>query len=461
MKNFKSDDKTSNRPSDTITTHVARYENMLPVGDPAYYFTNSEKSATTCERFWFYEYSRGYHTDGVGTSLTYGVILHRLLEDILSVVQEYNIPHCLPLLDDCYKILSANLHDYIEEQQEHINEYDANFESELLLRLTNSLQGWHDNFSKILEEWDIVAVELPIYKDVTLSTGETTASFNTVYLPTSTGGLTRLAQLGEANNMQGFYEIVLNESDYDLMGYTDDIDLRLDLDKIEMRKIELPVRFLGKIDVLLQHKEDEKRLAVLDHKTTASCDRYESRARYDTQLPTYASVVNSMIKQGKLNTVPEGAKVDTLIYDLISNKIGAAPTPLKSGKLSSRVSCPSYLFEEAIESLKLEKKDYTEKLEELRDNDSKFFRTIERDFLSDDDFVIRSEIAATADFLVDKHQKLSATNNASRSNIYRHVRRNSGQCDRFGRCKFSAICLANNTKSAILKTRSKIYWTHN
>ena len=67
-----------------VRTQLARYEEAFDGVGKAFVFTNSERSSMMCPRFWALEYVQNVKTTDRAQALSYGVIVHRLLELILK-----------------------------------------------------------------------------------------------------------------------------------------------------------------------------------------------------------------------------------------------------------------------------------------------------------------------------------------------------------------------------------------
>ena len=71
-----------------METQLRRYEGKFnSLNEPSMVFTNSERGAMNCPRFWLYDYVQNINTGDTAPALSYGVIVHRLLEEIVREIQ--------------------------------------------------------------------------------------------------------------------------------------------------------------------------------------------------------------------------------------------------------------------------------------------------------------------------------------------------------------------------------------
>ena len=390
-------------------------------------FSNTERTSFGCPRLWAFDHVQNYATEEKSDALMYGVIWHSLLEQILIGVKESD---SLPTKDALSHFLNENLTPIIENA--YLSSGDASLLDEAIQfgkvedierRIMNAIPGWILSWKDIIKRFKVLEIELTVAAPVVTVEGEI-AKFSTFIV--DEGDHLRLARIGEYG---------------------------------KSKSAELPYYKIGKIDCLLEERSTGE-LWICDHKTSSSPASYENSITYDLQLPSYASLLDWEINDGWLQKY-KGKEITGIIYDICHSKIPSIPKLLKSGKLSTAKNSgvPSWIFEDAIEHYGLGKSQYKDHLEFLRNNvDTKKF--MQRYYYINEQDIDRcaSEDFGIASAMNRKRNELVLTEEDSKLDFdavaYRYP-----ICQKYGSCKFSSICLADNHPKVIIEEKStKIRW---
>ena len=393
-------------------------------------FSNTERSSFGCPRLWTLDYVQNYKTEEKSDALMYGVIWHCLLEKILLDVKQtdklincndvaaFLNEHLTPTIENCY--LSSGDASFLEEAMSFgkIEEIEQ--------RVINALPGWVLSWQEVIKRFKVLEVELTLAAPVVDYNGEIKKF--PVYV-VEDGDTVRPARIGEGNK--------------------------------DNRK-EIPYYKIGKIDCLLEERTTGD-LWICDHKTSSSPSSYENSLTYDLQLPSYASLLDYEINDGELQQY-KGKEITGVMYDICHSKISSIPKLLKSGKLSTakNAGITSWIFEDAIEHYGLGKSQYKDHIEYLKNNvDTKKF--MQRYYYVNEQDIERcaSEDFGVASAMNRKRSQLAMTEEDSKLEFdeiaYRYP-----VCQKYGNCKFSSICLADNHPSVIMDHKSdKINWLRN
>ena len=424
--------------------YVGKFDGL---SEPAYIITNSERSSYSCPRFWALEYVQSMDSGEKSKTLSYGIIVHQLLEYFLASAKDEDR---ILSLDEMIDIHRKTTPDLLEKEFD--GNVDEEFQNHCMDNIGRSLIGWRNNWLDIWSKWMVIGVELDVYAPIKNADGSNYREQIPCIEMTIDGEVyTRPARQGEMKADAN--------GDVDLMLSPEEIELLQKAGKLEVKTIEMPVYIAGRIDVLLRNREEPKELAVLDHKTTSALWKYEKQAPFDIQLPTYAYLVERGANLGDMGDL-SGCKVTTVMYDLLHSKI-PSPKPLKSGKLSTRSSCPSWVLEAKIAELDLDRTDYLELIEDLKLSDSKYFNIVSRDLFDDDTARIEGELKGITQSMIQRRQKIAKISLSEKSEFDAIVPRQPSQCIVWGNCKFSEICLNNNQNYGSIKERPRLHWLTN
>lgn len=391
-------------------------------------FSNTERMNLACPRLWTYSHVQNYRIKEKGEALSYGIIWHTLLEHILLQAKEEDKFMSEKEIKDYVKDnITAIIENYY---MDNINEETLNENflfgtiQDIQERIQNAIVGWHRSWKEFMEQYKILEVELVVCAPVLNYEG------NINKFPTYIREMpeySRPSRIGEKN---------------------------------KSKLIEIPYYKVGKIDVLVQDRNNGD-LWICDHKTSSSPAQYENMVAFDVQLPSYASILDYEILFGDLQHL-QGNKIAGVIYDIAHSKIKGIPDLLKSGKLSKAKNSgmTSWIMEDAIKKYGLSISDYKDHLQYVRNNtDTKrnfqrYFHLTQEDMdrCADEDYGLAYTIANKRRQLVEISEDSIVDFNAI---SYRYP-----ICQKYGNCTFSSFCLANTQPSVIeLEQVDIIKWT--
>ena len=443
-------DKRDFNGDQRMRTILSRYEDKFTeLEEASYIITNSERSAMICPRYWMYEYVQNLDTGEKADALSYGVIVHQFLEMVLKDVQQSGI---FPSLDQLNELHRTKLMKIIEN--EFTEQGICGCKPEMVMAIANnikrSLKGWRDQWIVLLEKWDIIGVELELLAPIKDTSGnEYRADVKVVKMTSPDGSIyMRPVRQGES---------LINEGQRDLIFSSEEVKILQEANNVEIIDHNMPFYITGRVDCLLQSKTDPTKLAVLDHKTTGQLWKYEKNAPYDIQLPTYAYLIENGINLGDLDL--SNKRVSTVMYDLLHSKVPIPPKPLKSGKFSTRQNCPSWIFEEALNRKGIDHSDYQTVIDELKENDTKYFKIVERDLFDEDTQRIEGELYYISRKMIDHRKAISNVAIADLIGIDGACARQPFHCVMWNNCKFSTNCLNNSIEYVNIEEKPKIYWT--
>lgn len=427
-----------------VRTQLSRYEEAFDGVGQAFVVTNSERSSMMCPRFWALEYVQNVKTTDRAQALSYGVIVHRLLELILKDVQ---ITDKLPSVERLIQFHRSQTPRIIAEEAENGSiDQDAT-----MTNIERSFEGWRPLWAKLLETWKIKAVELDLIAPILRGkAGPYVPQVPIIKIVQPDGSsYSRPARLGELHkSLDDEAQLTLSDEELELLKTASSCAIGLE---------EIPMFIAGRVDVLLVSRSNPKELAILDHKTTGSLWKYTKSAPYDVQLPTYAYLIEHGTSRG-VKYAQDGEKVTKVIYDLLHSSLPDLPQPLKSGKFSSRTSCPSWLFIQALDHNGADRGEYEEKIEDLRLCDTKYFDMIHREIYPSDVDRIGSELYGVAKNMIRARNSIAHSDPSDPHGLDQSAPRAPHQCVLWGSCKFSTNCLDNNSTRVIIEERPKLFW---
>ena len=391
-------------------------------------FSNSERDSFGCLRLWSLSYVQNYRTEDRAEALTYGTIWHTILEKVLLEVKENDTWMTEERLTE---ILNDDLLPIIEN--EYLSSGDAQALEEAMSfgkideiqeRIINAIPGWLISWKEVFSKFKILEVEVPLAAPVVDVDGNI-AKFSVPII--KEGDVYRPARIGESG---------------------------------EYAKI--PYYKIGKVDCLLEDRVTGD-LWICDHKTTGSPSSFENSIPFDVQLPSYASLLDWEINYGELQKY-KGKRITGVMYDICHSKISSIPNLLKSGKLSmaKNAGITSWIFEQAIELYGLGRSQYRSHLEFLRNNvdNKKFFQRYY--YISETDIDrCASEDFGIANAMNHKRNSLNRLKKDDKDGFDAEAYRYP-ICKKYGNCKFSSICLADNHPSVIMvENDTPILWCDN
>ena len=390
-------------------------------------FTNTERMNFACPRLWTYQHMENFTTPQKAGALTYGIVWHSILEEILEEIKETDLicteQRLLEILDE--RLLPLIEEEFLSSGGEELLHQAISFGNvaDIEQRIRNCIIGWRISWVSLLERFKIVEVEIPLTAPVLDPRG------NIAYFPTyitADEGFWRPSRMGEAF-------------------------------LAELK--DLPYYKVGKIDVLLEDRETGD-LWICDHKTTSSPAMFENGITYDVQLPSYASLLDWEIKNGYLGYL-KGKSIAGVIYDISHSKVSGIPDLLKSGKLSKakNAGVTSWIYAKAIEHYGLPPSEYKDHLVYLKNNaDPKknyqrfyYLSPEDIDRCADEDYGLDAEMSIRrfelAEIIPDNIIQFNSI-------AYRYP-----VCQKYGNCRFSTFCLANTPPTDIMLERDdSIKW---
>ena len=316
--------------------------------------------------------------------------------------------------------------DYLNSEYENLpmeEMYKPEWIEGIIDRYKRAIVGWVKHWKVVHKEYEVIAVEQTLICPVIVpKTGKVYSPRNTFYIDTE-------------NNLYS-------------KGYINNGD--------EVQ-IEMPYYKIGKADAIVR-KRGTKSLYILDHKTTSQPNSYQKRFLFDMQLASYCALLNFELIEGELQHFKDH-KIDGVIWDLCHSKIPSRPVPLKSGKLStSKKSIPSWIYEQAIEHYELDRNDYIEHLEYLKESDGSYFQLLEVSISYKDMHRAYLEDYATAKSMHEQRVLLHDFNDTD----FNYKAPRYPICEQYQHCKYSKYCLPNTEISKLDQTRikkeKKIYW---
>lgn len=432
-----------------IRTILSRYEDKFTeLSEPSYIITNSERMSMICPRFWMYEYVQNISVGEKADALNYGVIVHQFLEIVLHEAKDTGVFPSLDQLKDLHTKITPKL---IEEELTGQGITDnPEMIASIFDNMKRSLQGWRDQWIVLLEEWTIIGVELELLAPIKDRSGKDYREDVKVVKMTNSDGSIYMRPVRQGENL-------IDAGDRSLIFSNEEIELLKEAEKVEIVDHNMPFYITGRVDCLLLNKADPNKLAVLDHKTTSQLWKYEKNAPYDIQLPTYAYLIENGINLGDIDL--SGKRVSTVMYDLLHSKVPTPPKPLKSGKFSTRQNCPSWIFEEGIKQKGLDINDYQAVFDELKENDTKYFKIVERDLFNEDTQRIEGELYYICKKMIEHRNAISDVAIDDLIGIDGACARQPYNCIVWNNCKFSTNCLNNSIEYVNIEGKPKIYWS--
>ena len=427
------------------TTELVRYEESERIKDlgACWLFTNTEKRALGCSRFWAYEYGLELDKIGRATTLTYGIAFHIVLEQILKRIQEKGIS-CFTqtsIVSFAETIAKPYFEDEVESLISIPYEAQNDWIDEATARVLRAVEGWFLNWKKNVDPYyEVIAIEQVLSAPV----------FDFSYSQTLFRG-------SELEKMYPMFHAAYSPPSTIVLDEQGARPLRIDEDaeKLDTQKVNIPYWRCGKADAIVRAR-GSKMLYILDHKTTAQPNGYASKFSYDIQLPSYGALLYYEIKYGALKHLRDH-DVGGVIWDLCHSKVPLPPKPLKSKELSqSKSRCvPSWIFEKALSRYE-GKTDYSKHIQYLKERiDPNYFQILTLSLSKDD--LVRSfkEDYATA----LKLHKLRSTLKGCDDIDFNWKAPRYPICEQYARCKYSSFCLPNTPLSQISENKNqKIRW---
>ena len=401
--------------------HIRKLGFVLPI-------TNSERMSFACPRLWSYSYVECFEDSGHSDAITYGVIWHKFLEILLSEMRLYDrVLSSAETLQIVDTYLGETIKECLIESggDDLLTEY-INFDkiNPLYETIKTNIIGWMLSWKDIMDDYRVLEIELavssPIFDDN-----------------------------GDVYHHNGY---IVEEEDHIRLATTGE-------EKVA-KPVSIPFIKVGKIDVLLECRRTGD-LWVCDHKTTSSPSSFDSSIPYDVQLPSYAFLLYYEINEGFLQKY-KGRKVGGIFYDVYKSSVNNSPKLLKNGKLSTAKSSavPSWIYEQAIHDNNLPISEYRNHLAYIKNNvDTRYYLHRFLHLLPSDLERCASEDYAIAEQISKKRSALVKIDQSSDADAFDVIAYRFPLCQRYGNCKFSSVCVANNHPSVIyLNKNPKIKW---
>lgn len=205
-----------------------------------------------------------------------------------------------------------------------------------------------------------------------------------------------------------------------------------------VKAIEMPfnihlegrINYIGTIDLLVE--DEDGKLWIADHKTTANLDIYDKNSDMDRQISRYWYAIERYLD----------VKIEGFIYNIILKDYPVPPKVLKSGQLSKDKSQKTTkdMYLDAIRLNKLNIDDYADFLQFLDEQPKEFFRRmkVERNI---------SEMRASIDELTDVIYDIRDT-----KRFYRNITK-----DCSWDCPFKTLCVAEMDGSNADHIRNELF----
>ncbi len=384
-------------------------------------------------------------------NLSYGIIWHSILEDVLNAYKENNNKLSAK---DFYEVVQKTLHKSIDQEGQFYTKAEQKVKSELSMRIMCSLEGWRLNWEKnITPNYDVVGVELTVSRPCYV--GELGVQFclPVIKCKDENGVYLRPVFMGEVKEFENRGGEVLECNPFNVQQA-----------KVgDVLEAEVPYTKVGKIDCVLRGKGTNN-LYILDHKTTSRPALYERNLKFDYQMQTYAALLQWEINEG-LRPELEGCEVIGGMWDLCHSRIPLTVETIRNGtKLSTAKSksIPSYVFRNAIAQNGFDEKDYSDHLKYIEQTvDQKYFVLCETYYTQKDFDRCYSEDWAKAHELGNLRLSLSCISDDDEDylNFAAIAPRNNTICTQWGNCTYSQNCVANAPLALYNNTkRTKIKW---
>jgi len=411
-------------------TVLSRYEDDIRINKigAAWLFSNSEKIEFGCIRKWTYGYILKYDEKTTSDALLYGITWHLIMEHALIEIMREDRTITI---DRGIELCEVVGRDYLYSEWDAINTIEEAKEEwieNIIQRLKRAIIGWCHHWNNTIHlEYEIIAIEQ------TLACPVIDPTTQEIYTPKS-------LLIKDENRL---YPVGINN---------------LNKDK-EIIEIEMPYWRVGKADAIVR-KRGTKSLYILDHKTTSVPNSYEKKFLFDMQLSSYCALLHYEISHGEL-TLFKDHHISGVIWDLCHSKVPAPPTTLKSGKLSTAKnrSVPSWIYEESIKIHGLDRNDYLEHLDYLKNIvDHNYFQYLVTSINAND--MNRSFYEDYATAIKFHNTRLSLVECSDQDFNYKAPR--YPICQQYLSCKYSEICQPNIALSKIdedrLKKDKQIHW---
>lgn len=205
-----------------------------------------------------------------------------------------------------------------------------------------------------------------------------------------------------------------------------------------VKAIEMPfnihlegrINYIGTIDLLVE--DEDGKLWIADHKTTANLDIYDKNSDMDRQISRYWYAIERYLD----------VKIEGFIYNIILKDYPVPPKVLKSGQLSKDKSQKTTkdMYLDAIRLNKLNIDDYADFLQFLDEQPKEFFRRmkVERNI---------NEMRASIDELTDVIYDIRDT-----KRFYRNITK-----DCSWDCPFKTLCVAEMDGSNADHIRNELF----
>jgi len=417
-------------------------------------FTNSEKLALPCTRNYTFDYVENFATDRINENFAYGSCWHLLLENLLNKVKETD---SFPDITEIREWIRQNFDEQVvnkvfeEYKTDMISALDIQkLKDSIRERVDLTIEGWATNWLKYIHpHYQVIDVEKVVFAPV---------MFNKTGFKDKVGIIREKYQSDIEPFRYKYISRLLRTAE---SLYTQ--DMSPDCITSELYEIEMPYYKVGKIDVVLLHREYNS-LWVLDHKTTKSPQQYEKKTQFDLQLSGYCNLLRYHLKNGDFDHIKGKGPlfVGGVIWDICSSDINQSkvPKPLKSGKFSKSASrCPpSWLLKRELEQHGTPLEDYQDFYELCKSKDERFF-IIKEVFISESEMDrIGVEDYATA-IRISKTRKSIENIDLETKGDWDLKSPRFSVCTNYASCKFSTNCFANSKSNDIfLKRQQKLSW---
>lgn len=426
-------------------TVLERYENeprIAKIG-MAHIFTNSEKLDFGCKRLWAYSYNMVSEHSTTPDALLYGIAWHLVCEHALNEIQANDT---MITVDRGLELVEQIGKRFLIDEQMAIQAFDVfEFIDDCVERMNRAIKGWLPHWAtKMHTEYEIIATELVVAAPVFVN-GEI-------------GGDIFTGNIRTRKDRNGYlWPFLINDK---TPHYEQDCTFQ---------DTPMPYWRAGKIDVLVRRR-NTKALYIVDHKTSSSPNGYARKFEYEQQLQSYAALMTYEIEYGELQHL-KGHTINGVIWDIAHSKIGPAPEPLKSGKLSTAKGrcAPSWMFEQAIIDNNLDRNDYLEHIEYCKQTvDHSYFQILTKSIDTYQNTIGLENRCQIRLAFAEDYATAIAMDRTRRELIdcddfqFQIVASRYPKCSEYLNCKFSHWCLPNTPLTDLWQDMTekgtKIYW---
>ena len=401
----------------------------------AWPFTHSESQLIPCGLKYTLSRIEGLKSNIKSGAISYGVIWHSVVENVLSKHLEEDRVLSYDELKICFEESYAEACVSLCEENPLIQSEDLD---DIRKRIDLALPSWYRQWKlKIHPEYRVVAVEMALSRPIVDMAGK-------AYCPSMPCCL--------KETKEGAFLIPLSTS-----GLSPSCDFSIEGElKSQKSFYEIPFVKIGKVDCILQNRTDDS-LWILDHKTSASPASYRTKLRFKTQLMAYGSLLRHSLKD-KSHEIWKHLKgsptIGGSIWDITTSK-PYSPKYKSEKFVEVKRGLPPFAYVE--ENIGLD--ELSEQfISALKENDESRF-IMEFVYFGDNEMNrIDMEDYETAQQIASLWQRAAGMpfRNIEMQN---QIMKRYPLCEMYNSCQFDSNCGSNVHIADMLEERSKkLYW---